>query len=116
MSDVTHDGIIERIIVLEEKVNNKKLPATIFMALAIQSSGAIWWASDISASVNGLQKNDVSELSVKNYIAEREKAYLEMDNDRHVKMTERVTRVEGSYLYIEKTLARIEKHVLLLSK
>jgi len=116
VSDATHDDIIERIIVLEEKVHNRKLPATIFMALALQTSAAIWWASDISASVHGLQKNDVSELSVKNYIAEREKAYLEMDNDRHVKMTERVTRVEGGYLYIEKTLGRIEKHVMLLSK
>lgn len=115
-NDATHADIVERLIILEEKVNNRKLPATIFMALAIQTSAAIWWASDISASVHSLQQNDVSEMSVKNYIAEREKAYLDMDNQRHVKMTERVTRVEGGFIYIEKSLGRIEKKLMLLGK
>ena len=112
----THEDILARIMVLEEKVNNKKLPAMLFFALAIQTMTAVWWASDISASVKSLETGNVSELTVKNYIAEREKAYLEMDNDRHLKMSERVTRAEGNFIFIEKSLTRIEKKLMLMGK
>ena len=112
----THEDILARIIVLEEKVNNKKLPAMLFFALAIQTMTAVWWASDISASVKSLETGNVSQLTVKNYIAEREKAYLEMDNDRHLKMSTRVTIVEGDFKFIEKSLGRIEKKLMLLGE
>ena len=103
-------------MVLEEKVNNKKLPAMLFFALAIQTMTAVWWASDISASVKSLETGNVSDLTVKNYIAEREKAYLEMDNERHLKMSTRVTIVEGDFKFIEKSLGRIEKKLMLLGE
>jgi len=112
----THEDILARIIVLEEKVNNKKLPAMLFFALAIQTMTAVWWASDISASVKSLETGNVSDLTVKNYIAEREKAYLEMDNERHLKMSTRVTIVEGDFKFIEKSLGRIEKKLMLLGE
>ena len=112
----THEDILARIMVLEEKVNNKKLPAMLFFALAIQTMTAVWWASDISASVKSLETGNVSDLTVKNYIAEREKAYLEMDNDRHLKMSTRVTIVEGDFKFIEKSLGRIEKKLMLLGE
>ena len=112
----THEDILARIMVLEEKVNNKKLPAMLFFALAIQTMTAVWWASDISASVKSLETGNVSQLTVKNYIAEREKAYLEMDNDRHLKMSTRVTIVEGDFKFIEKSLGRIEKKLMLLGE
>ena len=112
----THEDILARIIVLEDKVNSRKLPAMLFFALAIQTMTAVWWASDISASVKSLETGNVSQLTVKNYIAEREKAYLEMDNDRHLKMAERVTRAEGNFIFIEKSLTRIEKKLMLMGK
>jgi hypothetical protein len=112
----THEDILARITVLEEKVNNRKLPVMLFFALAIQTMTAVWWASDISASVKSLQIGNVSELTVKNYIAEREKAYLEMDNERYLKMSERVTRVEGNFTFIEKSLTRIEKKLMLMGE
>ena len=112
----THEDILARITVLEEKVNNRKLPVMLFFALAIQTMTAVWWASDISTSVKSLQIGNVSELTVKNYIAEREKAYLEMDNERYLKMAERVTRVEGNFLFIEKSLTRIEKKLMLMGE
>jgi hypothetical protein len=110
----THEDILARIIVLEDKVNSRKLPATLFLAIAIQTMGAIWWASDISTTVKSLQAGNISELSVKNYIAEREAAYLKMDNDRHLQLAERVIRVEGDFTYIEKSLTRIEKKLMLM--
>ena len=55
-------------------------------------------------------------MKVKNYIAEREKAYLEMDNDRHLQMVERVTKVEGTFDHIDSSLKRIEKKLMLLGK
>jgi hypothetical protein len=112
----THEDILARIIVLEDKVNSRKLPAMLFFALAIQTMTAVWWASDISASVKSLETGNVSDLTVKNYIAEREKAYLEMDNDRHLKMSTRVTIVEGDFKFIEKSLGRIEKKLMLLGE
>ena len=114
MSSNSHDEILERIVKLEEKVNSRKLPATIFLALGLQTAGAIWWASDISAAVKALESDNMSELAVQNFIAEREKAYLEMDNSRHLAMSERVTRIEGNYQYIEKSLERIEKKLMLI--
>ena len=111
----SHDEILERIVKLEEKVNSRKLPATIFLALGIQSAGAIWWASDISAAVRALEGGDtMSEVQVQNIISEREKTYLEMDNARHLNMSERVTRVEGNFQYIEKSLERIEKKLMII--
>jgi hypothetical protein len=84
------------------------------IAVGVQTLGAVWWASDISNTVHSLKTENVSELTVKNYIAEREKAYLEMDNNRHLKMSERVTRAEGTFQYIEKSLSRIEKKLMML--
>ena len=55
-------------------------------------------------------------MSVKNYIAEREAAYLKMDNDRHFKISSRVSSVEGDFKFIEKSLGRIEKKLMLIGK
>jgi len=112
----SNEEILSRIVILEEKVNSKKLPATLFLALGIQTLSAVWWASDITTTVKTLQLNNISELSVKNYIAEREAAYLKMDNDRHLKMSSRVSSVEGDFKYIEKSLGRIEKKLMMLGK
>lgn len=112
----SNEEILSRIVILEEKVNSKKLPVTLFLALGIQTLGAVWWASDISTTVRSLKINNVSELSVKNYIAEREAAYLKMDNDRHLKMSNRVTSVESEFKFIEKSLGRIEKKLMILGK
>lgn len=112
----SNEEILSRIVILEEKVNSKKLPVTLFLALGIQTLGAVWWASDISTTVRSLKINNVSELSVKNYIAEREAAYLKMDNDRHLKMSNRVISVESGSEFIEKSLGRIEKKLMILGK
>lgn len=117
----TSQEILARILVLEDKVEHinplsKKFPSYIILTLMLQTFGAIWWASDISNTVNTLKTQNVSEMTVKNYIAEREKAYLEMDNTRHTKMVERVTKMEGSFTHIEKSLTRIEKKLMMLGK
>jgi len=120
MSQTTEE-ILARLIVLEEKVEHitplsKKFPSYIILTLMLQTFGAIWWASDISTTVETLKVSNVSEMKVKNYIAEREKAYLEMDNDRHLQMVERVTKVEGTFDHIDSSLKRIEKKLMLLGK
>jgi len=112
----SNEEILARIVILEEKVNSKKLPATLFLALGIQTLSAVWWASDISATVKQLESTNISEMSVKNYIAEREAAYLKMDNDRHFKISSRVSSVEGDFKFIEKSLGRIEKKLMLIGK
>jgi tetrahydromethanopterin S-methyltransferase subunit G len=113
------NSVERRLDLLESKVEHitplyRRIPMALVIAVGIQTLGAVWWASDISSTVHSLKKENVSELSVKNYIAEREKAYLEMDNDRHLKISERVTRVEGNFQYIEKSLTRIEKKLMML--
>ena len=115
------EDILARLQVLEGKVEHitplsNKFPSYVVLTLMLQTFGAIWWASDISNTVNTLKTQNVSEVVVKNYIAEREKAYLEMDNTRHTKMVERVTKIEGSFTHIEKSLTRIEKKLMLLNK
>ena len=57
-----------------------------------------------------------NEDQVKNYIAEREKIYMDMDSKRHLGMSERVSRVEGNFKFIEKSLNRIEKKLMLIGK
>jgi len=110
------EDILVRLEILEKKVDSKRIPLGVLFALVFQTLGAVWWASDISATVNRLQATNVSDLVVKNYIAEREKAYLEMDNHRHLNISERITRVEGNFTHIEKSLTRIEKKLMLLGK
>jgi len=122
MSKEVYEKIYEKIKVLEgrcdEGCNNgmsKRFPQGVILAIAIQSFAVIWWAAGIDNSISILQsRTPVSTLEVQNFIAEREKVYMEMDNKRFLEMSTRVTRIEGTFEYIEKSLVRIEKKLMMM--
>jgi len=118
--DVSHTDIYEKIGAIEARCDEgcgsaftKRFPAGIILAILLQTFGVVWWAAGVDNTISALEK-PVTEMEVRNYIAEREKIYMDMDNSRHLQMAERMARVESSYLYIEKALTRIEKKLMLI--
>lgn len=114
---VTHEEIMARIEHIEERCGNgcgrfgKKFPTTIIGAILLQTFAIVWWAADVSNEIDHMKTTahlTVSEDQVKNFIADREKAYMEMDGKRHLDMTNRMTRVEENFKFITKSLERIE--------
>jgi len=120
-SEVTHGEIMEKIGQLESRCDagcgNKKIPLGFAATILIQTFAAIWWAASISGTINHMKVSShlaINETEVKNFIAEREKAYMEMDNNRHLEMSNRMTQVEGQFNFIEKTLDRIERKLMVI--
>lgn len=114
---VSNDEIMHRLNHLEERCDEgcgnfgKKFPVTIIGAILLQTFAVIWWAADVTSTINHIQAKShktVNESQVKNFIADREKAYMEMDSRRHLKMTNRMTKVEENFKFISKSLTRIE--------
>ena len=126
MNVVTHAEIMEKIGQLEARYDegygtkfSKKFPQGVILAIALQTFGIIWWAAGVDNTLEHMKTlsyNVPNEMQVKNYIAEREKAYMEMDSQRHLTMSERMAKVEGNFKYIEKSLGRIEKKLMLIGK
>jgi len=126
MNEVTHAEIMEKIGQLEARYDegygtkfSKKFPQGVILAIALQTFGIIWWAAGVDNTLEHMKTlsyNVPNEMQVKNYIAEREKAYMEMDSQRHLTMSERMAKVEGNFKYIEKSLGRIEKKLMLIGK
>lgn len=113
---VTPEEIMHRIETLEERCNDgtfgKKFPATIIGAILLQTFAVIWWAADVTSTIEHIKQTShfsVNEEQVKNFIAEREKSYMQMDSNRHLKITNRMTRVEENFKFISKSLERIEE-------
>lgn len=118
-SDVTHGEIMAKIGQLEarcdEGCGSKRLPQGIILAIALQTFGIVWWAAGVDNTLQHMTHtahNTPNEIQVKNYIAEREKAYMEMDAERHLDMSNRMTKVESSFSSINKTLDRIERKLM----
>ena len=70
---------------------DKHIPIAVLVALLLQTSGIVWWASSITSRVDMLEK------STSSWQASREK------------IPERVTRVEVSLESINASLLRIER-------
>lgn len=108
---VSHEEIVDKLNQLEERCNNgcdrKLFPAGVILAISMQTFGVVWWASGVDNTLENM--NSIDETQVRNLFAEREKKYLEMDNQRHLRMSERMTKVESSFEYITRSLRRIEK-------
>ena len=119
MSETTNE-ILAQLGRLEQRCDegcgsSKKVPAGIILALLVQTFTVIWWAAGVHQDLRQLQQEPyVVETEVQNFIAAREKVYMEMDNKRHLDITERAVRIESSFLFIEKALTRIEKKLMLI--
>lgn len=114
--NLTHADIMEKIGQLEARCDvgcsNKKIPLGFAATILLQTFAAIWWAASVSGTIDHMRETShaaINEVEVKNFIAEREKAYMEMDNQRHLHMSNRMTNVETQFRYIERSLERIEK-------
>ena len=124
--EATHGQIMEKIVQLEARCDDgcgnvftKRFPLGGILAIALQTFGIIWWAAGIDNTLTNMKTLTTTipnEDQVKNYIAEREKKYMDMDSKRHLGMSERVSRVEGNFKFIEKSLNRIEKKLMLIGK
>lgn len=98
---------------LEARINNLEAkrakhgildhPSLIF-AIIMQTAVGIWWASSIDSNIHELKENAVT----RNQMLEEKAKVMNDINRRHSAMSERVTRVEEKFAFIEKSLIRLE--------
>ena len=106
--------VLEKLGKLEARCDEgcgKKVPLGLILAICVQTFAIIWWAAGVDGTVQRIESSmhkTLNETEVKNFIAEREKVYMEMDGDRHLSMQSRMVRVESNFKHINKALDRIE--------
>ena len=98
---------------LEARINNLEAkrkahgvldhPSLIF-AVAMQTAVGVRWASSIDSNIHELKENSVT----RNQMLEEKAKVMEELNARHATMSDRVTRVEEKFTFIEKSLTRLE--------
>jgi len=107
-TEISHAAIMEKIGHLEERCNQgcgkKYFPAGVLLAIAIQTTGVVWWASSIDSDLEHakiIMHDSVNKNTVKSLIDE-------LTSPRHLDMSTRMARVEQNYEHLVKTMERIE--------